>query len=166
MEILHYALISVGALICAYFLGIFTGAHYVPSSDPRMERMLRLAGVRAGDRFIDIGSGNGKLVIAAAKLGAEAVGYELNPVMVLISRAHIRKAGLSDTAKIYWRDFWRYNLSDFDVVTVYGIPHIMGMLERKLQRELASGSRVVSNAFPCPTWPCVEQEGGVYLYRR
>jgi ribosomal protein L11 methylase PrmA len=166
MEVLRYLCISLGALVCAYFLGIFTGAHYVPTSDERMERMLRLTEVKKGEKFVDIGSGNGKLVIAAALLGAEAYGYELNPVMVLISLANIRRAGLAGKAFVYWKDFWHQDFSSFDVITVYGIPHIMGLLEKKLQRELKPGSRVASNAFPFPTWPLVEKEGGVFLYKK
>jgi cyclopropane fatty-acyl-phospholipid synthase-like methyltransferase len=164
MDVLHYALIALSALVFAYFLGIFTGAHYVPTSDARMERMLRLARLSAGDRFVDIGSGDGKLVIAAAQMGADAYGYELNPVMVLVSKANIQKAGLSGKAHIYWKDFWHEDLSSFDVVTVYGIPHIMGMLEKKLQRELREGGRVASNAFPFPSWKEEAREGGVFVY--
>lgn len=162
---LQWLAVTIGALAGAYFLGIFTGAHYVPTSDERVQRMLRLAALKPGEKLIDIGSGDGRIVIAAALAGNEAVGYELNPVMVLISRINVRRAGVAGKAKIYWRDFWRYDLSEFAVVTVYGIPHIMGMLEKKLQKELTTGSRVVSNAFQMPTWPSEEEER-VFVYRK
>jgi cyclopropane fatty-acyl-phospholipid synthase-like methyltransferase len=159
----HYGLIAVGALVCAYFLGIFTGAHYVPTSDERVERMLRLAKIKPGEKLVDIGSGDGRFLIEAAKQGADAVGYEINPLLIPWSRVRAHRAGVSNNVRIYWRDFWHQDFSDFDIVTVYCIPHMMARLERKLLRELRPGARVVSNAFPFPHWPG-SQEGRVYLY--
>lgn len=164
MDAISYALIAVLSLVVAYLLGIFTGAHYVPTDEKRVRRMLELAEVGPGDRVVDLGSGDGRLLIEAARRGAVAVGYELNPVMVRIARRNVRKAGLQCRVTIRWADFWRENLSSFTVVTVYGIPYIMGRLERKLARELPKGARVVSNAFPLPRWPGSEHDR-VFLYR-
>jgi cyclopropane fatty-acyl-phospholipid synthase-like methyltransferase len=160
--VLYYALITVLALVVAYLLGIFTGAHYVPTSHEKIVRMLRLAQLLPGERLVDIGSGDGRLVIEAAQEGAKAYGFELNPILVWWSHRKIRAAQLVN-AEIYWKDFWRQDFSDFDVVTVYGIPHIMGLLEKKLLRELRPGARVVSNSFPFPTWKG-QAEGGVFVY--
>lgn len=159
-----YGLVTVGSLVCAYLLGVFTGAHYMPTTDRRVERMLALAQLQKGERLLDIGSGDGRIVIAAAQHGAVAVGYEINPLLVLWSRAKIRNLGLSSSAKIYWRDFWHTDFKDFDVVTVYGMTHIMGPLEKKAIRELSPGGRVISNTFRFPTLKPAYEEEGLYRY--
>lgn len=159
-----YVLAFVLPLIVAYYLGVFTGAHYMTTTDSRVTRMLALADLAPGDRFIDIGSGDGRLVIAAARMGATAVGYEINPLLVLWSRMRIRQAGMQDRARIVWEDFWRVSFADFDVVTVYGIGHIMGLLEAKMQKEMPPGGRVVSNTFRFPTLKAAKEEEGLYRY--
>ncbi len=161
---LGYAAVALGSLVVAYLLGVFTGAHYMPTTDSRVVRMLALAELKEGERFLDIGSGDGRLVMAAARRGAHAVGYELNPLLVLWSRARIRQAGLEAQAQVHWRDFWRTSLSGFDVVAVYGIGRIMGALEAKAERELAPGARVVSNTFRFPTRKATREEEGLYRY--
>jgi cyclopropane fatty-acyl-phospholipid synthase-like methyltransferase len=153
------------ALLGGYFLGIFTGAHYVPTSAERTVRMLRLAALTPGERLVDIGSGDGRLVIEAARQGASAYGYELNPALVWWSRRKIRAAHMEGKAEISWKDFWHQDFSRFDVVTVYGIPHIMGLLEKKLLRELRPGARVVSNSFAFPTWEG-KSEDGIFVYTK
>lgn len=160
---LYYALITIAAVVGGYLLGIFTGAHYVPTPSEKLIRMLRLAQLVPGERLVDIGSGDGRLVIEAAREGAKAYGFELNPALVWWSRRKIRAAHLEGQVEISWKDFWRQDFSSFDVVTVYGISHIMGALEKKLLRELHPGSRVVSNTFPFPSWKG-DSEGGVFLY--
>jgi cyclopropane fatty-acyl-phospholipid synthase-like methyltransferase len=161
--LLFYSLVIVVALLGGFWLGIFTGAHYMPTSKQKVGDMLRLAKLMPGERLVDIGSGDGRLVIEAARKGAKAYGFEVNPILVWWSRRNISTAHMNAAAKISWKNFWHQNFSDFDVVTVYGISHIMGLLEKKLLRELRPGARVVSNTFQFPTW-VGKREGGVYVY--
>ena len=112
----------------------------------------------------DLGAGDGKIVIAFARSGAEAHGYEINPILVLFGRWKIRRAGLRGRAFMHWQSFWGVDLSGFNVITVFGIGHIMNRLERKLQIELLSGARVASNVFPFPNWPPTDSLDGVLLY--
>ncbi len=137
-------------LLVIYFLGrpIIRGAIYFPTSTRSVETMLRFAEIRSGDKVVDLGSGDGRILIAAAKAGAEAVGYEINPILVRRSRRAIARAGISAT--VYWESFWRADLSQFDVVIVYGIPYIMKDLQKKLERELQPGTKIISNAFTFP----------------
>jgi len=152
LGILLYLAIMVAAGVAAYFLGLMNGALYVPT-DPKMtEDMLDVAMLASGDKLVDLGSGDGRLVIAAAKRGIPAVGYEINPLLVFISRRKARAAGVEELATFYRRDFWHADLSAYSVVMVFGIGHIMARLERKLDKELASGSRVVCNLFALPNW--------------
>ena len=158
--------------IFAVALGLFLlfviakGAPFVPSRNKTVQKMVSLAGINAGDRAADLGSGNGKIVIAIARAGAEAHGYEINPLLVWWSRVSIRKAGLTGKAFIHTKNFWKEDLSGFNVITLYGIDYIMSGLEKKLKEELPSGARIVSNSFKFPNWPEILKEEGVYLYKK
>lgn len=157
-------LLVISALIFLIW-SFFRGAAYVPSSPAVVEEMVRLADPRGGERVADLGSGDGRLVIAFARAGAEAHGFEFNPVLVWWARRKIRRARLGGRAVVHWKNFWSADLSSFDVVTVFGIDHIMAPLERKLRQELKPNARVVSNAFLFPSWEAASSRNGVYLYR-
>ncbi|OHB18682.1 MAG: hypothetical protein A2666_03065 [Parcubacteria group bacterium RIFCSPHIGHO2_01_FULL_47_10b] len=126
--------------------------------------MLRAAQITIADRVADIGSGDGRFVIGAARLGAQAVGYEINPFLVWISRLKIRFLRLQDLAQIRWANIWHVNFSGYTVVLLFGFPYMMKRLEKKLRYELPKGARVVSFAFTFPTWVPETAEKGVYLY--
>lgn len=143
---------------------IVRGAVYFPTSKRNVETIMRFAAVKPGEKAADLGSGDGRIVIALAKAGAEAHGYEINPLLVLQSRMAIKKAGMQKRAFVHWRSFWKENFDSYNVVTLYGIPYIMKQLERKLKRELPRGTRVVSNIFRFPEWTPKQSENGVHLY--
>jgi len=153
------------AILFIFIFPIVRGAPFVATKKEAVEKIIALGGVREGDTTIDIGSGDGRIVIACARRGAMAHGYEINPLLVWVSKQNIKRAGLTKNAFIHWANFWWKNCSRFDVVTIYGMPHLMKSLERKLRRELKPGSRVVSNSFPFPTWHPDGVEGKLYLYR-
>ena len=140
------------------------GAFFAASEKKEVGKMIFLSGVKPGDKAVDLGSGDGRLVIALAKAGAEAHGYEINPVLVWWSRREIKKAGLSDKAFIHRNNFWNMSFSKFNVVAVFGIGYMMKKLEAKLKKELKPGSRVVSNYFIFPNWQYSKKEDNIYLY--
>lgn len=137
---------------------------YVPASSAKVRLIVELAGIKAGERAADLGSGDGRIIIAFARAGAQAYGFEINPALVLLARFRIRLAGLRGKAFVHWKSFWGQDFSSFDMVAVYGMPHIMKDLEAKLHKELKPGARVVSLTFPFPTWPHLKKEDGAYLY--
>lgn len=126
--------------------------------------MLNLAAIKAGSQVVDLGSGDGILLIEAAKLGAQATGYEINPFLVAKSQISAKNQGLEDKVKIYKQSFWGADLSQFDIVLLFGITHIMPKLEKKLRHELKPGAIVVSYTFKFPHWPAEKVENNVYLY--
>lgn len=167
--LLHASL--VGLLFLVFLLAVvlvimFRGAPYVPSQEKTVKQMTEMADVHPGERAIDLGSGDGRVVIALARAGAEAHGYEINPLLVWVGRRKIKKAGLENRAFIHWKDFWSVDFSNFDIVTVFGISHIMGFLKRKCRKELKASARVVANSFPFSKWPHTKKLGEVYLYDR
>jgi ribosomal protein L11 methylase PrmA len=145
---------------------LFHGPFYVPAPEERIEKMLRLLEIRPGDKAVDLGSGDGRLVIALVKRGVETHGYEINPFLVWLSRWKINRAGLRDKAFIRWQNFWPEDLSRFSIVVVYAISFVMRDLEDKLRKELKAGAQVVSHYFAFPGWPETRREGEVRLYRQ
>ena len=163
MDILAGLIAIILVLIATYFLGIFRGAPFLPTDQADTQKMVELANLKPGDKLADLGSGDGRILIAAAKLGAEAHGYEINPLLVLWSKWKIKKGGLSDKAFVHWKNYWLEDFSNFDVVTIFGITGIMEKLGEKLSRELKPGSRVICHIFPIPKWEG-EKIGSLYLY--
>jgi hypothetical protein len=152
-------------LVFFVFFPLARGAIYDPSSPVQTSLMVDLADVRPGEKAADLGSGDGRVLIALAGRGAEAHGYEVNPVLVLLSRRNIRRADLERKAFVHWRSFWRADLSRFTLVTVFQVDFVMGRLETKLKRELADGARIVSHHWRFLDWPPEKVRGDMYLYR-
>lgn len=161
--ILHIILLIVVLILLA---SVIRGAAFIPTKPETVKKMIALANVRPGEKAVDLGSGDGRIVIALAKAGIQAHGYEINPLLVWWARRKISKAGLTDKAFIHWKSFWGQDLSSFDIVTIFGINYIMPGLEKKLRKELKAGSRVVTNAFTFPNWPHAQKADGVYLYKQ
>jgi hypothetical protein len=165
------ALITTALIALALYLFFFVffpigrGAIYDPSSRAEAEVMARIAAVKPGEKAADLGSGDGRVVCALARAGAEAHGYEINPVLVLISRRAIRREGLSGRAFIHWGNFWRRRLSAYSLITTFQVGFVMARMEAKLSRELAPGSRIVSHYWRFPGLQPEQTQGNIYRYR-
>lgn len=130
------------------------GAPYVPTPRHVVMRMLELADVTADDVVYDLGSGDGRIVIAAAKeFGARGVGVEIDSQLVERARRRARQAGVADRVTFRQGDLFEVNLHDATVVTLYLWPDMNNRLRPKLQRELDAGDRVVSHSFDIDQWP-------------
>ena len=117
-----------------------------------VERMLELAGTRAGDLVADLGSGDGRIVIAAArKYGARGLGIELDAKLVELSRDNARKAGVSDRVTFVQGDVLEADFSKASVVMVYLLPNLISQLEPRFLA-LEPGTRIVSHSFHMPSW--------------
>jgi len=143
-----------------------SGAPYLPTPYKKVKKMLELAKLKSGEKLVDLGCGDGRVLIEAAKLGVEAIGYEIDPILVYFLRKKIKKLGLEDKIKVYWKNFWKADLSEADVIVFYGITHIMKRMERKLLKELKPGARVCCYIFPFPEWEPEKYEDGIFLYKK
>ena len=114
--------------------------------------MIEVAGVKKGDVVYDMGSGDGRIVIAAAKKGARAVGFEIDGDLVKESRENIRKAGVQNLAEIRQQDILTVDFSPASVVTMYLLPDVNLKLKPNLLSQLKPGSRVVSHSFDMGDW--------------
>lgn len=149
----------------ATIIGHMKGAPFVKSGKKNILAMLDLAKIAPGEKIVDLGSGDGALCIEAARKGATAIGIEINPFLVRISRWRAKRAGVAERASFLKENFWNYPLGDINVVLLYLWPETLERLKDKLGRELVSGSRVVSNNFPIKGWTPVAEKNHVYLYR-
>lgn len=126
-------------------------AVWVPTSPALVERMLDLAKVTADDFVIDLGSGDGRMVIAAAKRGARALGVEFNPDMVKLSRQLASEAGVADRVTFVEGDMFEADISKATVLALFLLPDNLRRLEPKF-RALRPGTRIVVNTFGIPDW--------------
>jgi len=125
---------------------------FVPTPQEVVDKMIEIAGVKKGDVVYDLGSGDGRIVITAAKKGAKAVGFEIDGDLVKQSRDNIRKAGVQEQAEIRQQDILTVDLSAASVVTMYLLPDVNLKLKPNILSQLKPGSRVVSHAFDMGDW--------------
>lgn len=157
------ALVGYTPMLLPFF---FRGAPYVPTSMERVATMVRIACIRPEDTVIDLGSGDGRLVIAAAQAGAKrSVGYEINPTLVRYARFLAKRRKLDDRTAFVCKSLWSANLRDTTVVLLYQLPFVMNGLEKKLREELPPGARIVSNGFRFEHWPIAHSDGPIHVYR-
>jgi hypothetical protein len=128
---------------------------WVPTPQELVEKMLDIAKVTPQDYVIDLGSGDGRTVITAAKHGAKALGIEYNPDMVELSKRNAAKEGVSDKATFMKADLFEADLSQAQVITMFLLPDINLKLRPKLLN-LKPGTRVVSNSFTMGEWQADE----------
>ena len=129
-------------------------APYVPTPASIVHEILSLARVGPDDTVVDLGSGDGRLVIeAVTRYGARGgFGVDIDADLVARANANAAKAGVADRVRFHQRDLFATDVRDATVVTVYLLPQVMGRLERKLRAELRPGTRVVCHDYPFPTW--------------
>jgi len=163
-------MVVIGAIILFSALAIaipflIQGPPFVPSSDARIQVILETVRDLGARKIIDLGCGDGKLVVALAQCGYQVDGVELQPWLVWRARRRIRKLGLQHRASIVWGNLWTHSVASYNTVVLYAIPHVMPRLEIKLQRELAAGSRIVSNYFTFPNLSPVKKVKYIYVYK-
>jgi predicted RNA methylase len=131
----------------------------IPTPSAVVDRMLEAAHVTASDVVYDLGSGDGRIVIAAAqKFGAKAVGVEVMPDLCRKAQQRIRELGLADRASIVEGNVFRVDFSPATVVTMYFMTDSNERLRPNLEKYLKPGTRVVSNSFPIKGWKPVRVE--------
>lgn len=148
-----FVLIAIGYLIASFGLTAFFGAPYVGTPKSIAREMLRFAALSPGETFTDLGSGSGTLVILAAQeFGARrAVGYDINPLLIWISRLRARFAGVSDRVEFRRANFFRAPLESTDVLSLYLLPGTVDKIQTRIRAEFSPQTRVVSRGFPLRT---------------
>lgn len=131
-----------------------------------VEAMLELAAVRPGERLLDLGCGDGRIVVAAARKGAQALGVDIDPRRIAEAEAAASAAGLADRARFRQEDFFATPLGKADVITLYLLGHVNAWLRPRLVADARPGTRIVSHAFAIDGWEptATRQVGHLALY--
>jgi len=126
---------------------------YVPTTDEAVQAMLKLADVKKSDNVYDLGCGDGRIVIAAAKnFGAHGVGIDIDPVRIREAKENAKKAGVQSIVKFIEQDLFQADFRDATVVTLFLLPQVNLRLRPKLMSDLKPGTRIVSNTFDMGDW--------------
>lgn len=172
LAILLVETVLLAALAVAFiFLGlplVFKGAPFVPSFRKRrreiLEPLFELALKAPGRKFVDIGSGDGRVVIEFARQDFEATGVELNPFLVWYSRRLIKRAKLKN-AQIIKTNFYNFDPGEFDVIYVFQLNSVNALLAEKFKRELKPGAVIISAGFILPGFELLTKSGPFWVYR-
>lgn len=126
---------------------------YVPTPQPVVDAMLKLANVKKGDVLYDLGSGDGRIPITAAKkYSVRAVGIDINPERIEEANQNAKKAGVTNRVQFRQQDLFQTNLGEATVVTLYLLPDINVKLRPQLFKQLKPGTRIVSHDFDMGEW--------------
>jgi tRNA G37 N-methylase Trm5 len=132
---------------------------YVPTPQEVVDRMLELAQVKKGDVVYDLGSGDGRIVVTAAKkYGVKAIGFEIDPQRIKESHENIKKAGVENLVEIRQQDIRTVDLSAANVLTMYLLPEVNLMIRPNIWKQMKPGSRVVSHDFDMGDWKPLKTE--------
>ncbi|MBU1089678.1 50S ribosomal protein L11 methyltransferase [Patescibacteria group bacterium] len=154
-----------------FFTAGFFRSPFIPSNRKTIEKMLRVAKIKKGERVIDLGCGDGRIVfLAEKKFHAKAEGYEISIFVWLL--AQINRFFKCAKSKIYRRNFFEADLRRADVVFCYLLPEVMKKLSPKFKRELKHGARVVSASFSLPNFKLHKKHeregkaGTIFVYKK
>jgi len=131
---------------------------FVPTTPEAVQTMLKLANVTKNDVLYDLGCGDGRIVIAAAKLGARGVGIDIDPQRIQEARENARKAGVEDRVQFIQQDLFQADIHQATVVSLFLLSSVNLRLRPKLLADLKPGTRVVSNTFDMGDWKPDKQE--------
>lgn len=149
-------------LIC--FAGVLLfGAPYLPTLKPQVTAALALADLKPGDTLLELGCGDGKVLIAAARAGLNVVGYELNPLLAAFCWLRTRR--YRKQVRIIWGDFWNKPWPKAEAIFVFLLPRYMEKLNKKCIQYAFKPVKLVSFAFAIPDFEPDKKKSGVFMYR-
>ncbi len=167
--LLNLAFLSVAVgflafLIHTLIIATNKGSPYAPTRGARIAAIFAFAEARPGDVLVDLGSGNGGVLIAAAERGIRARGVEINPFWVWYSRFRIRRRGLDALATVVRGDMFSHSTADADVIFLFLVPPAMARLSPILRRDARPGTRIIANLFPLPGWTPRKERDMIMVY--
>lgn len=160
--------------IFAFFLTFayasWRGAPWIPTRRNDIKRFLKLADIQRGQKVYDLGCGDGRLVCAAAQVGAKVEGLEISLFPYLLSQVRFFFLKNKEKCKIRYKDFWYINLGDADVVYFFLMPRVYHKLKSKFEKELKKGTKVIAYVWPIDGWKplkidTAEGQLNFYLYQ-
>jgi SAM-dependent methyltransferase len=164
-----YIIVFIFALTFLY--ASWRAAPWLPMYANDVARSIGLVKFKEGEKFFDLGAGDGRTLFAAMAAGAIAEGFEISLLPYLITKIKILFSSVKNKPKIFFRDFWKINLGEADVIFVFLMPRIMGKLKEKMEKELKPGARIICYTWPMPGWqPAIVNDISgrpkIYIYNR
>lgn len=155
----------ITALVLALCFGsvLLFGAPYLPTLGPQVGIALDLAGLKKGETLVELGCGDGKVLIAAAKRGLNVTGYELNPLLFLL--CWIRTLKYRKQVRVIWGDFWKKPWPPADAIFTFLLPKYMEKLNKKVMQSKHKPVKLVSFAFEIESKKPSAHKNGVFLYK-
>lgn len=141
---------------------VFFGAPYLPTLSNTKKNALDLLDLKPGQTLLELGSGDGRVMVSAAQRGLYVIGYELNPLLVLISIYQTRK--FRSQVKIIWGNFWNKEWPECDAIYVFLIDKYMDKLDKKIRTHYKKPILVASNSFKISGKKPLKESHSVYLY--
>lgn len=148
-------------VVCFGFVLLF-GAPYLPTLRPQVEVALELANLKPGQTLLELGCGDGKVLIAAAQTGLHAVGYELNPLLAFLAWTRTRR--FKGRVTVVWGNFWTKDWPLADGIFTFLHPRFMQKLDKKIVQSARQNVKLVSFAFAVPGREPTAHKKGVLLY--
>jgi cyclopropane fatty-acyl-phospholipid synthase-like methyltransferase len=149
-----------------FILPFLVGAPYEGIKEKPLNQMIKVTNPKKSDIAVDLGSGDGRIVIAFAKKGIKAIGFEINPFLVIYSRRKIKKLKLEDKAKIFWKNFWHAEFKEYSIITTFQYFTVSKKLEEKINNECKKGTKIVSHYWKFPNLKIKKQVEKIYLYKK
>lgn len=153
----------IGLVALTFGAVVFFGAPYLPTFKRQSETALDLLDLQPGQTLLELGSGDGRVLRAAAQRGLNVVGYELNPLLVVVSRAITWR--YRRRVRIIWGNYWAKSWPKADGIFVFLITRYMKKLDKKVSQYPHKPVRLVSFAFKLPNKAAVREKDGMYLYK-
>lgn len=159
----NIALVVCAVLFVCFVFVIAFGAPFLPILKPEMYKALDLIDLKPGQTLLELGSGDGRVLIEAAKRGINSVGYELNPLLVIYSWVLTRK--YRKHIKIVWGNYWHKKLPEADGVFVFLLQPYMERLDKKIHQSFKRPVKLVSFVFTIPNKKPTKRTKGIFLYQ-
>ncbi len=153
---------AFAVLVLLFGFVVLFGAPYLPTRRLEAETALDLLDLKPGQTLYELGCGDGRVLKRAAQRGLNAVGYELNPLLVLTARLNTWR--YRKQVKVVWGNFWRADLSQADGIFVFLIDRFMEKLDKKIESEIKKPVKLVSFAFQIPNKKYSKAQNGLFLY--
>ncbi|GAC1393025.1 MAG: hypothetical protein NVSMB46_09970 [Candidatus Saccharimonadales bacterium] len=156
-------ILTLITIVILFSFVVLFGAPYLPTLKQKSMEVFDLIELKKGQTLVELGSGDGRILKIAAQKGMYAIGYELNPLLVVYSmiscwpyRQHVR---------VKWANYWRHTLPQCDGLYVFLLNPYMEKLGNKISNEMKNDVKVVSFAFKIPQYKVVKEQKGLYLYK-
>ena len=149
-------------VVLPFGIGAVLGAPYVPILRKQTQELFKIAELAPGQTLIDLGSGDGRLLRAAASRGVRCIGYEINPYLVLISRVVCWR--YRNMVTIHTADIWHITLPPADIIYIFALDRYMSRLDQKFQSEIDRPTLVVSYIFEIPARKAIRATSNTHVY--